>query len=68
MLFRSNGSQYKWPVYPYNGSGNVCGGTAAAYANGSTDYFEIYTYFSTGQGVYVSSSTTFFQGFLLRAA
>lgn len=46
------------------------GAMALVYANGSTDYFEIYFYQGTGGNLTVSTeaSTTYFQGVLVRAA
>ena len=48
----------------------VCGGSTLAYANGSTDYFEIYAYTSgSGLTMGASGSTYFwFTGSLVRAA
>lgn len=62
-----NGTQYKWPFYNI-GAGNITGGSALAYANGTTDYFEAYIYFATGQNTSPSATYTFFQGFMVRAA
>jgi hypothetical protein len=42
--------------------------SSLVYANGSTDYFEIYAFFSTTQSVYASSDATYFNGCLLRGA
>jgi hypothetical protein len=38
------------------------------YANGTTDYFEIYIYIVNGQNVNGNASSGYFQGCLVRAA
>jgi hypothetical protein len=48
------------------GGGTV--GSCLIYANGSTDYFEIYVNFSVGQSVGASQQGCYFQGVLVRAA
>lgn len=63
-----NGTAYKW-LYnnlPTNSSGGF--GSALVYLNGSTDYIEIYAYFSTGQGTVNAQKDTYFQACLLRGA
>jgi hypothetical protein len=42
--------------------------TTLAYANGTTDYFEMYCYVSTTRGVSNYPSNTYFTGVLVRAA
>lgn len=46
------------------------GGSALVYANGTTDYFDVYVYQSSGGSVNTSTgaSYVYFQGFLARAA
>lgn len=46
------------------------GGTALVYANGSTDYFEIYVYQSSGGSTNsgIGQPTTYFQASMVRAA
>jgi hypothetical protein len=68
LAFYKNGSQYKWPVYINASAGNVTGASCLAYANGTTDYFEVWVYAATGQGLYAAASTTFFQGHMVRSA
>ena len=67
-LFR-NGSLFKDSIY---GAGYVgaAGGSALVYANGSTDYYEIYIYNGTGTEINLAadSGQSEFSGFLVRAA
>ena len=64
-----NGSEARWPHYINASAGNIGGGNSGIiYANGSTDYFEVYAYFATGQGVYAASSATWFSGYMVRSA
>ena len=65
-----NGSAYKSGVDSIgNGSNNnSSNGSAMAYANGSTDYFEIYFQGNINNTLVGSSVATFFQGYLARAA
>jgi hypothetical protein len=46
-------------------SGNV---SSVVYANGSTDYFEIYAFFGTTQTAEPSADSTYFNGSLVRSA
>ena len=46
-------------------SGNV---SSVVYANGSTDYFEIYAFFGTTQTAEPSADSTYFNGSLIRSA
>ena len=69
-----NGSSFKVGGFAGNGfaiSEALTTGSALVYANGTTDYFEIYIYASaTSPSVYSSSSqaSTWFNGCLVRAA
>jgi hypothetical protein len=67
-LFR-NGSLFKDSIYAAGYVG-AAGGSALVYANGSTDYYEIYFYNGTGATVSLAADTTQseFSGFLVRAA
>ncbi len=69
LLVYKNGSQFKYLANPGGGT-NAGGvwGTILVYANGSTDYFEMYGYTSTGQNTNASSLLTYFQGVMVRAA
>ena len=64
-----NGSIYKNSSY---GAGYVGAGAAGSlvYANGTTDYFEVYIYNGTGLTISLAADTTQseFSGFLVRAA
>ena len=61
-----NGTEYK--------IGTVAAGSSAAgvsslvYLNGSTDYVELYGYFAAGQNAATGTSSTWFNGSLVRAA
>lgn len=65
-----NGSAFKSGVDSIgNGSNNnSSNGSALAYANGTTDYFEIYFQGNINNTLVGSSVATFFQGFLARPA
>lgn len=70
MLYK-NGSRFKdGGVNAGNAVGTANVGAALAYANGSTDYFELYFYQASGSNATVTALAiaTFFQGFLARAA
>jgi hypothetical protein len=42
--------------------------SSLVYANGTTDYFEIYVFFGTTQTAYPSSDGTYFNGCMVRSA
>ena len=63
-----NGSEFKRVNYSNPSSYNGMSGSALVYLNGSTDYVEFYTLIQTTQILNTSSSTTYFQGALVRAA
>ena len=67
-LFR-NGSYFKDSVYAAGYVG-AAGGSALVYANGSTDYYEVYIYNGVGATINLAADTTQseFSGFLVRAA
>jgi hypothetical protein len=65
-LIYKNGSQAKWGSY--TGSSNSSIVSALIYMNGTTDYIELYGFFTAGQAVTVDASQTYFQAFLARSA
>ena len=69
LLVYKNGSQFKYLANPGGGT-NAGGvwGTVLVYANGSTDYFEMWGYTTTGQNANASSQLTYFQGCMVRSA
>jgi len=62
-----NGSNYSGGLDITTGSYNSNVSTIA-YANGTTDYFEVYVYTSVTRAVSNASTNTFFNGVLVRAA
>ena len=66
LLLYKNGSQSK---YLANASVGGLWGTILVYANGSTDYFELWGYSATGQALNSSGSQlVYFQGAMIRSA
>jgi hypothetical protein len=63
-----NGSLYKAGYTGNNASTSQVTISALVYCNGSTDYIEIYGYFTAGQITYAYAPSTYFQGFLARTA
>lgn len=66
-----NGSLYKTTsAATLSGFGEQTNGSAQSYANGSTDYFEIYAYQTSGSSAtsFAASTSTYFQGCLMRGA
>jgi hypothetical protein len=66
-----NGSSHRF-LY-FNGFGSFSNsnggfGSAVVYMNGSTDYVELYGYFTTGQPVSTGINNAYFQGTLIRTA
>jgi hypothetical protein len=61
-----NGNSFKYGPSPVSTGG--VGVTALVYANGTTDYFEIYALIGTGQALSLSSIFTYFQASMVRAA
>ena len=61
-----NGSQYNLLGSQQNA--NQVNGSCLIYCNGSTDYLEIYIYMTLGQATGGSSTQTYFNGSLVRAA
>ena len=42
-------------------------GTCLAYANGTTDYFEVYVYQNSSRDAYAVQAATWFQGAMVRS-
>jgi hypothetical protein len=66
-----NGSSHR--LLYFNGFGDFSRsnggfGSALVYMNGSTDYVELYGYFTTGQSVTTGVNSSYFQACLLRGA
>lgn len=68
MNVYKNGSVAKAIAVNTDSTTSFISGTALFYANGSTDYFEIYGVSDVTQNTYPGSAATFFQAFLARAA
>jgi hypothetical protein len=66
-LFK-NGSSFKQIFYSYSASVSGVNGSTLIYLNGSSDYVEIYLRFGVGQVLAASSTSTWFQGVLVRGA
>jgi len=67
LILYKNGSASRYLTYPQSSMGSMAGG-CMDYANGTTDYFEIYIYIVNGQNVNGNASSGYFQGCLVRAA
>jgi hypothetical protein len=67
LILYKNGSASRYLTYAQSSSGALSGG-CMDYANGSTDYFEIYINIANGQNVNGNASSGYFQGALIRAA
>ena len=65
-LYR-NGSPYKYITYAQSAMGGFYG-SAFGYANGTTDYFEIYINEAHSQRVAGNQDNGYFQGYMVRAA
>lgn len=65
-----NGSVYKYLADPYASSIGMLGGSCLVYANGTTDYFEVYMVQYSGSTRTISSSNqvVWFQGAMVRSA
>lgn len=65
VVLYKNGSLFK---YLQNGSAGGLWGTVLVYANGTTDYFELWGYTGTGQSLNSSGSQlVYFQGAMVRS-
>jgi hypothetical protein len=65
-----NGSLYKYLANPYASSISMLGGSCLVYANGTTDYFEVYMVQYSGSSRTISSNSqvVWFQGAMVRSA
>jgi hypothetical protein len=65
-----NGSVYKYLADPYASSIAMLGGSCLVYANGTTDYFEVYMVQYSGSSRTISSNSqvVWFQGSMVRSA
>ena len=68
LTFFKNGSAAKAVGQTSTSLVSLISGSALIYCNGSTDYVEVYAQLGTGQALSASSSQTYFQGVLVRAA
>jgi hypothetical protein len=67
LTLYKNGSAARTLTYPQASSGSMAG-SCMDYANGTTDYFEVYIYIVNGQNVNGNAQGGYFQGCLVRAA
>lgn len=67
LVLYKNGSASRYLTYAQSSSGSLAGG-CMDYANGTTDYFELYINIANGQNVGGNASSGYFQGCLVRAA
>jgi hypothetical protein len=65
-----NGSVYKYLADPYASSIAMLGGSCLVYANGTTDYFEVYMtqYSGSSRTISSNSQVVWFQGVMVRSA
>jgi hypothetical protein len=69
LAFYKNNAQFKRVAYTYNSPVFVVSGSALIYLNGSSDYVELIGRSETGGTAYGGSAeTTWFQGYLVKAA
>ena len=66
-LYKNGSEQRKLQQIPASGYSRGCGGSALVYANGSTDYFEIYHYSGSSTNIESGVHKTYFQAVLVRA-
>ena len=67
VVLYKNGSAFKFFANTSAVNAGIYG-TALIYANGSTDYFELYAYSGTASTLTAANTLTYFQGALVRAA
>jgi hypothetical protein len=67
LILYKNGSSSRYLTYAQSSSGALSG-SCMDYANGTTDYFEIYINIAAGQNVNGNSQSGYFQGALIRVA
>lgn len=63
-----NGSSWKRGNAIASNAGEAVSGSSLVYMNGSTDYIELYAYFSNTYNDFVASDQTYFQASLARSA
>jgi hypothetical protein len=63
-----NGSNFKTVCNLNTATTSTGAGSALVYANGTTDYFEIYGYVGTGQALSAAFTSTYFQASMARSA
>jgi hypothetical protein len=63
-----NGNAWKRGTAIANSAGEAVSGSSLVYLNGTTDYIELYAYFSSTQNTFAASDQTYFQASLARAA
>ena len=68
VAFYKNGSAWKRGTAITNSAAEATSGSSLVYMNGTTDYIELYAYFSSTQSTYVSSDQTYFQASMVKAA
>jgi hypothetical protein len=68
LTFFKNGSAAKVVGQTSTATLSLINGSALIYCNGTTDYVEVYATLGTGQALYATSSTVYFQGVMVRAA
>ena len=68
LTFFKNGSAAKVVGQTSTSVVSLINGSALIYCNGTTDYVEVYAQLGTGQALYATSSTVYFQGVMVRAA
>ena len=66
LVLYKNGSASRYLTYAQSSSGSLAGG-CMDYANGTTDYFELYINIANGQNVGGNAPSGYFQGCLVRA-
>lgn len=67
-LLYKNGTGYQYLGDTINATSRQVGGSTLVYMNGSTDYLEIYAYFSNAVTITADGVINYFNGFLMRAA
>lgn len=67
LTLYKNGSAARYMTYAQSASGALAG-SCMEYANGTTDYFELYINIAAGQNVGGNAPSGYFQGAMVRAA
>jgi hypothetical protein len=68
IIYKNGSEQRKLQQIVNSNYSRGCGGSALVYANGSTDYFEIYHYSGGSTNIESGVFKTYFQAVLVRAA